>query len=300
MKRFLQLITMLLLVGCQTATKKTNSLQNDIEQILADKKAIVGVSVNGFDGNELVAINVNKRFPLQSVFKYHIALTMLSQIDEGKFSLDQKIEIQKKDLLPDLWSPLRDENPNGGKFKISKLIEYSISYSDNVGCDILLRLLGGPLAVENYIKKNNIKDISVKLNEETMQSNWDLMYQNWITPKAANQSLITFFENKNKVLSKKSHEFIWKVMKETDTGENRLKGGLPKGTAVAHKTGSSGTNKKGITEAVNDIGIVFLPNGKYFFISVFVTNSEENQKTNEKIIADIAKAAWYYYTSKTK
>ena len=300
MSRFLQLTTILLLVGCQTATKKTNSLQNDIKQILADKKATVGVSIIGTDGKELVAINADKKFPLQSVFKYHIALTMLSQIDEGKFSLNQKIEIQKKDLLPNLWSPLREENPDGGSFKISKLIEYSVALSDNVGCDALLRLIGGPIVVENYIKKNNIKDISVKINEETMQSNWDLMHQNWITPSAANKTLLTFFENKNMILSDKSHTYIWKVMKETDTGENRLKGLLPKGTIVAHKTGSSGTNEEGITEAVNDIGVVFLPNGKHFFISVLVTNSKEDQKTNEKIIASIAKATWDYYTSQSK
>ena len=50
MKRFLQATTLLLLFGCQTATKKTNSLQNDIEKILADKKANVGVSIIGIDG----------------------------------------------------------------------------------------------------------------------------------------------------------------------------------------------------------------------------------------------------------
>ena len=87
-------------------------------------------------------------------------------------------------------------------------------------------------------------------------------------------------------------------MKETSTGVNRLKGQLPKGTVVAHKTGSSGTNKDNLTEAVNDIGIVFLPNGKHFFISVFLTNSKENEETNEKIIADIAKVAYDYFSKK--
>ena len=87
-------------------------------------------------------------------------------------------------------------------------------------------------------------------------------------------------------------------MKETETGQNRLKGLLPKGTMVAHKTGSSGVNKEGLTAAVNDIGIVFLPNGQQYFISVFVTKSTENTETNEKIIADISKIIWDYYTKK--
>ena len=87
-------------------------------------------------------------------------------------------------------------------------------------------------------------------------------------------------------------------MRENETGKNRLKGQLPEGTVVAHKTGSSGTNKTtGITAAVNDIGIVFLPNGEHFFISVFVSNSKEDFDTNEKIIADISKAAWDYFNT---
>jgi beta-lactamase class A len=89
-------------------------------------------------------------------------------------------------------------------------------------------------------------------------------------------------------------------MIETSTGKNRIKGQLPEGTIVAHKTGSSGTNEKSITAAANEIGIVTLPNGNHFAISVFITNSRENEETNEKIIADISKLAWDYFTDNKK
>jgi len=86
-------------------------------------------------------------------------------------------------------------------------------------------------------------------------------------------------------------------MRETSTGPERLKGQLPEGTVVAHKTGYSGAHKTtGVYAAVNDIGIVSLPNGKYFYISVFVTDSKEDFDTNEKIIADIARAAWDHFS----
>ncbi|HYP50553.1 MAG TPA: serine hydrolase, partial [Pyrinomonadaceae bacterium] len=143
--------------------------------------------------------------------------------------------------------------------------------------------------------------VSIKFNEEDQQRDWDLQFQNWTTPIAANKVLSSFYDNRKKLLSPKSYDFIWKAMKDTETGRNRLKGQLPEKTVVAHKTGSSGTNRTtGITAAVNDIGIVFLPNGQHFFISVFVTNSKEDAATNEKIIADISKAAWNYFTAKTK
>jgi beta-lactamase class A len=140
----------------------------------------------------------------------------------------------------------------------------------------------------------------VKINEEVMQSNWDLQFLNWTTPKTASQILASFYDNDKTLLSVEHYDFIWTTMKQTETGKNRLKGQLPEGTVVAHKTGWSGTNKDGITAAVNDIGIVFLPNGRHYFISVFVTDSKEDTASNEKIIADISKATWEYLNQRTK
>jgi beta-lactamase class A/beta-lactamase class A VEB len=295
-------LSFLLSTGCYSLDNKTDLLRNKIEQIVSDKNAVVGVSIIGKNGNDTLSLNGDRHFPMQSVFKFHIALAVLSEVDKGKLSLDQKIEISKDDLLPEnFWSPLRDENPNGGSFTIQRLIQYSLSHSDNTACDVLIRLIGTPKTVEEYFKKNNIQDIQITFNEEDMQAKWENMFQNWTTPNAASKTLKMFYENKNNLISKNSYDFFWKTNIETTTGTNRIKGQLPEGTTVAHKTGWSGTNKEtGITAAVNDIGIVFLPNGEHFIISVFVSESKESFETNEKIIADIAKAAYDFYTKTTK
>ncbi|MCO6498624.1 MAG: class A beta-lactamase, subclass A2 [Chitinophagaceae bacterium] len=304
MTRLIQLAALLLLflTSCQTSKNETAFLRSRIKQIVSDKNAVVGVSIIGNNGKDTLSLNGDRRFPMQSVFKLHIALAVLSEIDKGKLSLDQKIEIGKDDLLPvGFWSPLRDENPNGGIFTIERLIQYSVSHSDNTACDVLIRLIGTPKKVEEYIKKSGINDIQITFNEEDMQAKWENMFQNWTTPKAASGTLKLFYENKNNLLSKNSYDFFWKTNKETTTGKNRIRGQLPNETIVVHKTGWSGTNKEtGITAAVNDIGIVFLPNGEYFIISVFVSESKENFDTNEKIIADIAKATFDFYTTSTK
>jgi beta-lactamase class A/beta-lactamase class A VEB len=236
---------------------------------------------------------------MQSVFKFHIALAVLSEVDKGKLSLNQEIKIMKNELLPnDIWSPLRDENPKGGTFTVEKLIQYAVSQSDNTACDELINLIGTPKTVEEYFRKNGIHDIQITYNEKDMQAKWENMFLNWTTPKAASATLKMFYENKNNLMSKASYDFFWKTNIETATGANRIKGQLPKGTVVAHKTGWSGTNKEtGITATVNNIGIVFLPDGKYFIISVFVAESKEDFDTNERIIADIAKATYDYYSA---
>lgn len=285
-----------LLISTQAYSQSIEVLRQNIEQIINSKNALVGVAINGADNQDTLSINGTNHFPMQSIFKFPIALAMLAEIDKGNFSFIQKIKIKKSELLPGLWSPIREKYPKGETLTIAEILEYTITLSDNVGCDVLLKLLGKPQVVEEYLANNNFKDISIKINEETMQNNWDLQFQNWTTPKEANRILQTFYENRNNLLSQKSYDFVWKMMKATRTGKNRLKGQLPEETIVAHKTGWSGTNKTtGITAAVNNIGIIFLPNGKHFFISVFVTESKENLETNEKIISDIAKAAWDYF-----
>ena len=279
---------------------QTGNLKHQIEELIATKNATVGVAVSGIEKPDTFSIMGDHHFPLQSVFKFPIAIVVLSEVDRGKLSLNQQITLTKEQLLPGLYSPLRDKYPNGATLPLSTIIEYTVSKSDNAGCDALLRLIGGPAGVETWLLKNNFKDISIKMNEEVQQSQWDLQFQNWITPKAANVVLQSFYNNSKKLLSKRNYRYLLKIMEGTETGANRLKGQLPGHTVVAHKTGTSGTNKAGITAAVNDIGIVTLPGGKHYAISVFVANSKENNEANEKIIADISILVWDYFTGKLK
>jgi len=301
MKLLSVFVLLFLMISFKTTTEKTDLLKKEIERIVSGKNAVVGVSIIANNGKDTISLNGDKHFPMQSVFKFHIALAVLAEVDKGNLSLDQKIKVQKNELLPGLWSPLREENPNGGSFSVARLIKYAVSQSDNVASDVLIRLIGTPKTVEEYFKKNNIEDIAITFNEETMQSNWENQFQNWTTPDAASEALKIFYNRDNQLLSNESYGFFWQTMKETKTGENRLKGQLPDGTVVAHKTGWSGTNKEtGITAAVNNIGIVFMPNGEHFFISVFVSESTENFETNEKIISDITKATYDFYTTTTE
>jgi beta-lactamase class A/beta-lactamase class A VEB len=293
----LLIVFSLLLFSNNSTSQNKRSLQSQLQELVADKKAMVCFSILDEDGNEVASMNNKKHCTLHSVFKLHISLAMLSEIDKGRFALDHPVSIQKNELLPGMWSPLRDEHPEGGTFPISKLIQYAVSVSDNVACDVMLRLLGGPIAVEKYMKKMGIKDISVRHTEEEINQNNELTHFNWTTAKAANKTLINFFENKKELLSKESYDFIWKAMKDTETGVRRLKGQLPEGTVAAHKTGSSGTDEAGLTLGTNDIGIIFLPIGRFYYISVFVSQSKENEDVNERIIADISRLAFDHFMS---
>lgn len=276
---------------------QSNAFRQNIAQILATKNADIGVSICGIENNDTLSINGNSRYPMQSVYKFHIALAVLHKVDKGEFALNQMIFIKKIDLLPNTWSPLREKYTDGNvALPLSEILKYTVAQSDNNGCDILLRLIGGAKVVDNFIRSLGIKDVSIVATEEEMHKTWDVQFRNWTTPNAATQLLFKFYNDK--ILSEGSFRFLWKVMTETTTGTTRIKNQLPTGTLVAHKTGTSGTNKEGVMAAVNDIGIVTLPDGNHFAICVFVSNSSEGEAVNDKIIADIAKATWNYFVEK--
>ena len=276
---------------------QVDSLTLKIENVLKTKNAKVGVAIFKSNEKDTLKINNDFHFPMQSVMKFPIALAVLSEIDKGNLSFEQEIEITPQDLLPKTWSPIKEKFPNGTTLTIEQILNYTISESDNIGCDILLKLIGGTDSVQKFLTANHFSDISIKANEEQMHKDWNTQYQNWATPTAINKLLIDTYNNKNQLFSKKSYDFIWDVMRETTTGSNRLKGQLPKNTVVAHKTGTSGINN-GIAAATNDVGVITLPNGQLIFISVFVAESKETPEINEKIISDIAKITWDYYLNK--
>lgn len=296
MKQTLLLVALLLSFSIFPVSAQKVALRQKITQIIAQQHADVGVAIWGIESIDTLSINGNRHYPMQSVFKFHIAAAVLNKVDKGQLSLSQQIYIRKSDLLPNTWSPLREKYPEGNvTLPLSDILDYTASQSDNNGCDILLRLMGGPQTVQRYIDSVGIHDFSIKAGEEEMSKDWNVQFTNWTTPLSAALALRKFYEKK--MLTENSTAFLWKLLVNTSTGSNRIKGALPKGTIVAHKTGMSGTNEQGISAAVNDIGIVVLPDGTHVAICVFVSNSKASTLNDEKVIADIAKAAWEYFTS---
>ncbi len=286
-----KLTILFLLISIFSFAQKAE-LKKEISKITEGKKATVAVSVLGIDFPfQYNNNNAEKKLPMQSVFKYHIALAVLDLVDQGKLSLDQKVFIKKSELLPNTWSPIREKNPEGNfEMPISELIEYSVAMSDNVGCDVLLRLIGGPKVVHDFLISKGAKDTQIVYNEEIMQSAWKNQYENYTTMKSATKLLKDFY--KGKILSKKSTEFLLSVMYRTSTGLNKIVEQLPKYAKVAHKTGSSGKNDAGLTGAENDIAIITLPNGKTYAIAIFVSDSMETWEVNCKMISDISKVVF--------
>lgn len=286
------------LLSFSTFAQSTNELRQQLSQIISSKNATVGLSIKGIEDKDTLSLNGSLKAPMMSVFKFHIALTVLDKVDQGKLSLTQEIFIKKKDLHEDTWSPMREDYPDGNvNLTLDKVLRYTISHSDNNGCDILIDVLGGTKEVQKFINKQGIKDFVIKVNEQQMRT-WENLYVNTTTPLATTVLLEKFF--KGQILKESTTKYLYQIMVETSRGLTWMKAGLPKNTELAHRTGISGTNDDNLRVAMNDIGIVKLPNGKHFILSVYLKNITEKQEDTEKLIADITKATWDYFIKKDR
>ncbi len=293
MKNIFLIIT-LLIINVQLKAQSTLQLKKQLQEIIAQKNATVGISIKGIADKDTLSINGSLKMPMMSVFKFHIAIAALHQVDKGKLRFDQKFFIKKDELLEDTWSPIRDDYPNGNIYlTLDQLLRYTVSHSDNNGCDILLNLLGGPEKVQDFIRQQGIKDITIKVNEQQMRT-WDNLYVNTTTPIATTLLLEKFYQGK--ILKKETSSYLYQIMVETSRGTTWMKAGLPQGTELAHRTGISNTNEQNLRAAMNDIGIVKLPNGHHFTLSIYLMNITEKREDSEKLIADITEATWKYFT----
>lgn len=263
-----------------------SALKSQLEGLIKMFKGKAGVAMISIEDRDSLTINNSHHFPMQSTYKFPLAMAVLQQVDKGKLSLTQKVHVNKADLR-DTWSPLREKYPEGNiDVTVAELLKYTISMSDNNTCDILFKLIKGTAAVDHYVQQLGIKNMAIKYTEKEMAASWDVQYKNYSTPYAMAQLLDVFYRGQQ--LSPSSTALLMKLMTESSNSDKRLKGALPPEAVVAHKTGTSGTNKEGLTAATNDVGIITLPDGKHFILAVFLSDSKENSETNEKMIALIS------------
>jgi beta-lactamase class A len=284
----------LLAAACALATcpaqAQHQGLRTTIAQVATATPMRLGVALRVLETNDTLSYHNRQHYPMLSVFKLAIALKVLHEVDRGRLQLSQPILLTPADL-PKTYSPLRDKYPAGNvHVSVQDLLTYMVTLSDNNACDKLLQLVGGPRQVTAYVHGLGIRPFVVAVSEAQMGAQWASQYRNWSYPSAQLDLLSQVY--RQTALSKPSSALLWQLLLNTSVGPNRLKGLLPAGTPVAHRTGTSATNAQGLSPALNDAGIIVLPNGQHLAIAVFVADSYADTAARELVIATIAKAAY--------
>lgn len=267
-------------------------LEKEFSEIIKDVEGVVGIGVRVMPTGESAYLDRHGRYPMLSVHKLPIAMTVLRMVDEGPIKLYQEVNITPEDFVrPGYNSPLRYKYPQGVVLPLRDIIRASVAESDGTASDVLLDLAGGPTGVQSYINDLGLADaMAITESEKTMGEAWENQYQNWTTPDATIR-LLQAIRDRRAGLSDQTTQFLLDVMRNSETGERRIMGGLPAGTPYAHKTGTGGT-EKGVTSATNDVGIITLPDGREVAIAVYIRDSKGPTRVRLEAMQKIAEAVW--------
>lgn len=285
--------TLSLLVLPVMVKAEHEKLQKQLQEVIAGKNAQVGIAVI-LNGKDTITVNNNCQYPMMSVFKLYQALAVADYCQKEKLSFETSVYIRRSDLKSNTYSPLRDRYPQGEIFlPIKELLKYTLHLSDNNACDILFARTGGTEATDKYIRSLGIRDFSVEFTEDEMHKDINTCYRNWSTPLEAVKVMELLLTRP--LFDKDYQDFIKQAMVTCETGKDRLPFPLEGTEAIiGHKTGTGDLNDKGQIIGINDVGFVYLPNGKRYTIAVFIKDSAENMQESSRIIADISRVVYQY------
>ncbi len=314
-------------LGSGVAAATDGGLSEQFRRIAEATDGVVGAAAGRLDSGGVVSLNGAERFPLASVCKVPIAMNVLALVDEGKLARNQEIEVLPQDVASGV-SEIATRWPAQRRFPVYEMIRLMLTKSDNTAVETLYRIGGGGQAIAARFRQWKVEGMRVDRGERqcTLDRNGIEHYpppSEWTesliktllaqrpaearlqatrrslddprdtgTPMGTVQLLTRAF--RGEVLSKQATAHLIESMKATATFPTRLKGLLPPGTIVAHKTGSSGTVER-FTAASNDSGVIFLPDGGQLVVSVYLKASTQTDAARDAVIARIARAAFDYY-----
>ena len=261
--RFIAFFLSLLALAAQPAVAASSpslsSLEQQLSDLISNKSADVGIAALDLNTGETVSIKGNTPFPMASTVKVAIAALYLAQVDHGRRSLDDTI------------SGVSARN----------LMKRMLIHSDNHATDMLLKDLGGPSAVHDWLQDNGITGLRVdRTIAQLLKSKRDLWdRRDSSTPVAMVQLLQRIY--KAELIKPESRNYLLDLMAQCQTGKNRIKALLPSGTPVEHKTGTL----DGLTD---DVGFITLPDGRRVAVAIFARGGSNRPRT----IAETARAIY--------
>src|SRR6476659_3073432 len=235
------------------------SLEQQLQSMVANRSADVGIAAIDMSNGNIVSIHGDRPFPMASTVKVAVAALYLAQVDHGRRSLDDTI--------------------NGVSAR--NLMKRMLIHSDNHATDILLKDLGGPNAVHDWLQDNGVTGLRVdRTIAQLLGSKRDLWdRRDSSTPVAMVDLLRRIY--KAELIKPESRNYLLDLMSQCQTGKNRMKALLPWGTPVEHKTGTL----DGLTD---DVGFITLPDGRRVAVAIFTRGGRDRPST----IAETARAIY--------
>jgi beta-lactamase class A len=260
--RFRAILLSLLAFSAQPAVAASSpslsALEQQLSAMVSGKSADVGIAALDLNTGETVSIKGNTPFPMASTVKVAVAALYLAQVDHGRRSLDDTI--------------------NGQSAR--SLMKRMLVHSDNRATDILLKDLGGPTALHDWLQQSGVSGLRVDRTIAQLLSAkrdlWDRRDSS--TPTAMVDLLRRIY--RAELIRPKSRDYLLDLMAQCETGKNRMKALLP-GVPIEHKTGTL----DGLTD---DVGFISMPDGHRVAVAIFTRGGSDRPRT----IAQAARAIY--------
>jgi beta-lactamase class A len=299
------------------------TLEAQLRAIASRAPGRVAIAAKRLGNGATARVNADTAIPLMSVVKLPVALVVLDGVDQGRWSLTTPIMLVAEDMHPRGW--LGDRYPRGGgPVGLHRLLVEMITRSDNSAADALMRLVGGPVAVTEWLERHGISDLRVDRTERGLGNDWyglppgadtmgsaeEIRETRTEVTHAAHDSAaramlldprdtgtadacVDLLERlwRGDLLSRAMTDTLKGVLGRCKTGPHRIPALLPRGTPVARKTGTGGM-WNGVTVAINDVGVIRLPDGEDVAIAVLVGEPRGPVVRAERLIARVARAVY--------
>jgi beta-lactamase class A len=322
----------LILAATASAATPTPTLESRLAALAAEAGGVAGVAILHVESGQHASLRGGERFCMASVYKLPIAIALLRSVDRGRIALDQKVTYGARDLRTGIAHSAIVDRAAGGSAAatVRELVEAMLIESDNTASDLVMGLLGGPAAVTAELRAAGLTGIDVSRPEGQIAldywgvtgapppAEWTLSMFDRLRAKiaagerraaadrfasdprdtATPDAMATLLGRlqKGELLQPASTALLLDLMARATTGRDRLKGLLPKGTVVAHKTGTGG-DTEGVNSCTNDVGLITLPDGSHLAVAAFVRTSPRPLAARERAIARIGRAGYDRWTA---
>ncbi len=228
-------------------------------------------------GDATLGHRAGERFAYCSTFKWVLGAAVLKKVEEGSLKLDQPVRYAEKDLIP--FSPVTTARVREGHLAIGELCAATMATSDNAAANLLEPRVGGLEGMRAFVQGLGDPIMRFDRMEPELNGNEPGDPRDTTSPEAMARLLRAALESE--VLGKASKDQLLRWMSGVATGEARIPAGVPRGWAVAHKTGT------GDHGAVNDVAVISPPRGgRPIYLCVFTDGSRTDTATHEAAIAE--------------
>lgn len=298
------------------------ALQQDLARIATGFDGKVGIAVSRAGCDWTIGERQDEYFPQQSVSKLWVALSVLDAVDRGALRLDQALVLRPEDLVvfnqPMRWQLLQQGSLT---LPVGSLLRDALSLSDNLANDKLLWTIGGPDHVRKLLAGRELSGIRFGPGERLLQST--IAGLTW-TPELAQGSnfdqararlpieqrealLARYVANPmdgatpggiaralghlgmGDLLSPESTKVLLDIMQHSRSGPMRLKGGVPAGWKVYHKTGT-GQELRGLATGYNDVALFVAPDGTAYGVAVMIGETRLPIRARMEMMQEVSRS----------